>query len=135
MWQELDGDFGVAEMPWDRLPACQELQLNTVNSGCSTRGTLRGVGPSVKKNAILSVPDRREACPTTEILHLGERLIIIAGALAMIFMALAVLRRQGRAAACPRHNVAAGRIAVVVGWASLIGGVGLMTYTLLNLRG
>lgn len=87
-----------------------------------------------KKSRFLPALTGEKPVRRRSILNLGKRLIITAGALAMIFMALAVLRRQGRAAACPRHNVAAGRIAVIVGWVSLIGGVGLMTYALLNVR-
>jgi len=55
--------------------------------------------------------------------------VILAGiALVMMLVGVAVFRRQARASSCPRHSHLAGRVAVVAGWISLIGGVGLMVY-------
>ena len=60
------------------------------------------------------------------------RLILAAIALALMFIGVSIFRRQARATSCPRHSRLAGRIAVVAGWVSLIGGIGLMSYVLLR---
>lgn len=65
---------------------------------------------------------------------LDVRLILIAIAVALMLIGAAIFRRQARATSCPRHSRSAGRIAVVAGWAALIGGIGLMGCVLLVLR-
>jgi uncharacterized membrane protein len=65
---------------------------------------------------------------------INMRLMLAAIALAMMVLAVATFRRQAKAASCPRHSRMAGKAALIVGWASLIGGVGLMGYALLLVR-
>jgi hypothetical protein len=50
-----------------------------------------------------------------------------------MLVGVAVFRVQVRAASCPRHSRFAGRMAIVLGWASLIGGMGLLGYALLQI--
>ncbi len=65
---------------------------------------------------------------------INVRLILVVIALAMMVLAVATFRRQAKAASCPRHSRIAGKVAFVVGWVSLIGGIGLMGYVLLFVR-
>jgi type IV secretory pathway TrbD component len=58
------------------------------------------------------------------------RLILAAFALVLMFVGVAVFRRQARATSCPRHSRVAERNAVFAGWASLIGGIGLIGYVI-----
>ncbi len=62
------------------------------------------------------------------------RLTLVGIAMLLMLVGVAVFRRQTRATSCPRHSQLAGRIAIVVGWASLIGGIGLAGYALLVSR-
>ena len=62
------------------------------------------------------------------------RLILAAIALALMLIGVGVFRRQMKATSCPRHSHLAGRIAVMAGWFSLIGGIGLMGYVILLVR-
>jgi hypothetical protein len=55
-------------------------------------------------------------------------------AILLMLVGVAIFRRQSRATSCPRHNRFAGRIALVAGWASLIGGMSLLGYALLLSR-
>lgn len=66
---------------------------------------------------------------------IGLRLTLSGIALAMMLIGVAVFRRQARAASCPRHSRVAGRIAVLAGWASIIGGIGLLGYAILCIGG
>jgi hypothetical protein len=59
------------------------------------------------------------------------RLTLAGIAMLLMLVGVAVFRRQMRATSCPRHSRFAGRIAIVAGWASLIGGMGLLGYALL----
>ena len=56
------------------------------------------------------------------------RLFIAAIALALMLIGVGVFRYQMKATSCPLHNRLAGRIAVIAGWVSLIGGISLMGY-------
>ncbi len=62
------------------------------------------------------------------------RLILAAIALALMLIGVGVLRYQTKATSCPLHNHLAGRIAVIVGWVSLIGGMVLIGYVIVLLR-
>ncbi len=65
---------------------------------------------------------------------LDGRIMTAGIAIALIVMGIATLRRQARAVSCPRHCHTAGRIAIVVGWTAMMGGVSLLAYTLLALE-
>jgi hypothetical protein len=62
------------------------------------------------------------------------RFILAAIALALMLIGVEVFRRQTKATSCPLHNHLAGRIAVIAGWVSLIGGMVLMGYVIVFLR-
>lgn len=59
------------------------------------------------------------------------RLMLTGIAVLLMLLGAAVFHRQARAGSCPRHSRMAGRIALVAGWASLVGGIGLVVYTIL----
>jgi formate-dependent nitrite reductase membrane component NrfD len=62
------------------------------------------------------------------------RLTLVGIAVLLMLVGLVVFRRQMRATSCPRHSRFAGRLAMIIGWASLIGGMGLLGYALLLSR-
>ena len=62
------------------------------------------------------------------------RLVTAAIALALMLIGVGVFRYQTKATSCPLHNRLAGRIAVIAGWVSLIGGILLMGYVIVFLR-
>jgi hypothetical protein len=62
------------------------------------------------------------------------RLVIAAIALALMLIGVGVFRYQTKATSCPLHNRLAGRIAVIIGWISLVGGILLMGYVIVFLR-
>ena len=62
------------------------------------------------------------------------RLVIAAIAVALMLIGVGVFRLQTKATSCPLHDPLAGRLAVFVAWASLIGGLLLMGYLFVFLR-
>lgn len=61
------------------------------------------------------------------------RLVIAAIALALMLIGVGVFHLQTKATSCPLHNRLAGRLAVVAGWVSLVGGILLLGYVILFL--
>lgn len=67
--------------------------------------------------------------------NVDPRWLVAGLAVVLILIGGSVLRTQATAASCPHHSRWAGRLALVVGWASLAGGTGLLGYALFLLRG
>lgn len=59
-----------------------------------------------------------------------HRLLIIGLGMLWALVGVSVIRTQAKATSCPRHSRLAGKLAVPIGWGSLIGGLGLLGYGL-----
>ncbi len=58
---------------------------------------------------------------------------LLAVSIALILLGLAVFVRQAQATSCRRHSRLAGRMAVAIGSAAVVVGIGLIAYALIAL--
>lgn len=56
--------------------------------------------------------------------------LVTGAGLLLLLIGASVIRKQAQAKSCPRHSRLAGRLAVPVGWGSVIGGLALLGYGL-----